>query len=164
MRAASHGVYDRYMAKVGIGGNLPGGMPQAERDRRSREAQLKQQAALAHPATPDQTIQEPGGGPSAGTSEPTGATPADVRTDRPAPSYVEQMPNGGKMECKYVESDRITVAQYYKDMANAESEEVNISGNLFNEKPKITYKVNGKEVENPLQAALNNGTCVISGY
>src|SRR3989344_4012001 len=79
-------------------------------------------------------------------------------------NYVEQMPNGGKMECKYVESDRITVAQYYKDMANAESEEVNISGNLFNEKPKITYKVNGKEVENPLQAALNNGTCVISVY
>src|SRR3989344_5522461 len=35
--------------------------------------------------------------------------------------YFEQMPNGGKMECKYSESERMAAAQYYKDVATAES-------------------------------------------
>jgi hypothetical protein len=35
--------------------------------------------------------------------------------------YVEQMPGGGKMECRYTESERKAVAQYYKDVAAAQS-------------------------------------------
>lgn len=29
-------------------------------------------------------------------------------------NYIEQMPNGGKMECKFSENERMAVAQYYK--------------------------------------------------
>lgn len=52
-------------------------------------------------------------------------------------SYVESMPNNGKMECNYTDDRRVIVAQYYKDMSSA---------------------------TNPLQTSLDDGSCVISGY
>lgn len=77
--------------------------------------------------------------------------------------YVEEMPNGGKMKCEYTESMRKAIVQYYNDLKNSESSgaEINFTsnGNL-----KVKYTIDGKEVENPLQEALNNGQCVISGY
>ena len=78
--------------------------------------------------------------------------------------YVEQMPNGGKMECKYSESERIAAAQYYKDVASAESAGTSVNTNLGNGEQKTTYTINGKVVDNPLQEAMNTGVCVISGY
>ena len=58
-------------------------------------------------------------------------------------NYVEQMPNEGKMECKYTESVRKAAAQYYKDIEEAES----------------------STVENPMQEAIDTGICIIiSGY
>src|SRR3989338_2319110 len=63
-------------------------------------------------------------------------------------NYVEQMPNGGKMECKYYESERVVVAQYYNDVASAES--VGTSVHVDSEGQKTTYTINGKGVENPL--------------
>ena len=36
-------------------------------------------------------------------------------------NYIEQMPNGGIMECKYTENNRKAVAQYYQDLSVAES-------------------------------------------
>jgi len=78
--------------------------------------------------------------------------------------YVEQMPNGGKMECKYSESERMAAAQYYKDVATAESAGTSVKANLGGGEQKATYTINGKVVDNPLQEAMNTGVCVISGY
>lgn len=79
-------------------------------------------------------------------------------------NYVEQMPNGGKMECKYSESERIAVARYYKDVANAESVGTSFSADLGSGEQKATHTINGKVVDNPLQEAMTSGACVISGY
>ena len=78
-------------------------------------------------------------------------------------NYVEQMPNGGKMECKFTESIRIAAVKYYKDVAAAESAETSVM-NLGSGEQKTTSTIDGKVVENPLQEALNSGICVISGY
>lgn len=78
--------------------------------------------------------------------------------------YVEQMPNGGKMECKYSESERIAVAQYYKDVASAESAGTSVNADLGSGEQKTTYTINGKVVDNPLQEFMNSGVCVITGY
>ncbi|MCX6751841.1 MAG: hypothetical protein NT161_03730 [Candidatus Nomurabacteria bacterium] len=79
-------------------------------------------------------------------------------------NYIEQMPNNGKMECKYPESERMAVAQYYKDVTTAESVETSANTNLGSGEKKTTYIINGKVVDNPLQEAMNIGVCVISGY
>jgi hypothetical protein len=65
-------------------------------------------------------------------------------------NYVEQMPNGGKMECRYSEEERMVIAQYYKDVAMAESVEASVNVNLESEEQNTTYTINGKVVENPL--------------
>jgi hypothetical protein len=79
-------------------------------------------------------------------------------------NYIEQMPNGGKMECKYTESERMAAAQYYRDVNSAESAETSASSDIGSGNQKTTYKVNGKMVENPLQEAMDSGVCVITGY
>jgi len=81
-------------------------------------------------------------------------------------NYVEQMPNGGKMTCKYSETDRMAVAQYYKDIASAGSVGTSVQMNLGSNSAvqKTQYTINGKVVENPLQEATNCGVCVVSGY
>lgn len=78
--------------------------------------------------------------------------------------YIEQMPNGGKLECKYTESERKAVAQYYKDVATTESVGTSVNANLGSGEQKTTYTINGKVVDNPLQEAMSSGVCVISGY
>ena len=78
--------------------------------------------------------------------------------------YFEQMPNGGKMECKYSESERMAAAQYYKDVATAESAGTSVNANLGSGEQKTTYTINGKVVDNPLQEFMNSGVCVITGY
>lgn len=76
------------------------------------------------------------------------------------------MPNGGKMECRYSVESRKAVAQYYRNIANAQSSGTKVEFSLGDEKQeaKYTYTINGKKVENPLQECLDNGTCTISGY
>lgn len=78
--------------------------------------------------------------------------------------YVEQMPNGGKMECKYTESERAVAAQYYIDVALAESTDSQTDIDLETGEQKKTYKINDKVVDNPLEELTNTGVCVISGY
>ena len=78
--------------------------------------------------------------------------------------YTEEMPNSGRMDCKYSESMRTAVAQYYRDVASASSIGFNASSNLATGQTLITYTINGQEVENPLQTALETEACVISGY
>jgi len=79
-------------------------------------------------------------------------------------NYVEQIPNGGKMECKYTESFRKIIAQYYKDMEYAESIGFEANINLGSGEQITKYTIDGKEVANPLQEATDTGICVISGY
>lgn len=78
--------------------------------------------------------------------------------------YREQMPNGGEMECNYAESERVAVAKYYKNLAAAESASTSLETNLTSGEQKVAYTINGKDVENPLQEAINSKICVISGY
>jgi hypothetical protein len=79
-------------------------------------------------------------------------------------NYVEQMPNGGKMECKYSETERRSVAQFYLDVAGAESVNTKMSISINEDNKQTTTSLDGKEVVNPLQVATDNGTCVIVGY
>ena len=78
--------------------------------------------------------------------------------------YDEQMPNNGKFECKYTESMRKAVAQYYRDLAAAQSTGTNATLDTRTGKSEANYTIDGKQVSNPLQEALDNGMCGISGY
>ena len=80
--------------------------------------------------------------------------------------YIEEMPNNGKMTCRYDTEQLPVIAQYYRDLALAESystsAKITIQGDQ--QEVKTTYTINNKEVDNPLQECMQNGTCVISGY
>lgn len=79
-------------------------------------------------------------------------------------NYVEQMPDNGKMECNYTESQRTAAAQFYKDVMAGKSSGASASWDLFSDEQKITNTIDGKKVDNPLQTFMNDGTCIISGY
>ena len=64
-------------------------------------------------------------------------------------AYQETMPNNGQMNCQYSTEVRSAVAQYYRDLANAESEEVRIQAGFGTSESKASYFINGKEVTNP---------------
>lgn len=76
--------------------------------------------------------------------------------------YVEEMPNGGQMNCRYDPELRTAIAQYYRDVAAAKTTAVDAQVN--EDRIRATYTIDGKEVENPLQEAMTNGQCDISGY
>jgi len=78
--------------------------------------------------------------------------------------YTEEMPNNGRMDCEYSESMRKAAAQYYKDVAAAESAGTSVKADLGSGEVETKYTIDGKEVENPLQEAMETGVCVISGY
>ena len=65
-------------------------------------------------------------------------------------TYIEQMPNGGKMEYAYSDTMRKAVVQYYRDLQKGGAGK--------------SYKIDGKEVTNPLQEALDVGQCKVLGY
>ncbi len=79
-------------------------------------------------------------------------------------NYTEQMPNNGRMDCKYTESMLGAIVSYHKDLASAEDFGMELQSDSNSGAPKVTYTIDGKEVENPLQEALDTGMCVISGY
>ncbi len=67
--------------------------------------------------------------------------------------YTEEMPGSGKtgsgiVDCEYSESVRRVIAQFQRD--------------IDNNQVKTLYTVNGKQVQNPMQEALNIGQCTIS--
>lgn len=76
--------------------------------------------------------------------------------------YIEQVPGGGKMECKFSESERVAVAQYYKALADAESFSSTYKGNA--EKNTSTTTIDSKAIDNPLTKFMNSGVCSVSGY
>ena len=73
--------------------------------------------------------------------------------------YVEQMPNGGKMECKYTQSERKAVAQFYKDVASAKTVTTH-SSIKFSSSSDTTSDttsettLDGKKVESPAQGFM----------
>ena len=80
--------------------------------------------------------------------------------------YTEEMPNNGKMTCRYEIEQLPVIAKYYRDVALAKSHSTSakITSHGDKQEVKTTYTINGKEVKNPLQECMKNGTCVISGY
>ncbi len=57
--------------------------------------------------------------------------------------YVEQMPNGGTMRCAYSETERRTIAQFYADIAAADSVKTEVSADLSTGQHAKTYLMNG---------------------
>ena len=80
--------------------------------------------------------------------------------------YSEEMPNNGKMTCRYDIEQLPVIAKYYRDVALAKSHSTSAKVTMDGDKQelKTTYTINGKEVRNPLQECMQNGTCLISGY
>lgn len=83
-------------------------------------------------------------------------------------NYVEEMPNGGRMECHYSASMRKAVAQYYADLVDPEKAHqvrgVRTTLNTETGKTTVVHTSDGKEITDPLQTALDQGDCVVSGY
>ncbi|MCK4670504.1 MAG: hypothetical protein KAT43_04835 [Nanoarchaeota archaeon] len=78
--------------------------------------------------------------------------------------YTEEMPNNGRMDCEYSESLRKAVAQYHRDVAAAESAGTSAKIDIGSGETETTYTIDGEEVENPFQEAMDTGACTISGY
>lgn len=78
--------------------------------------------------------------------------------------YRITMPNGGLMTCNVSEKQRVEIAKYLEQSATAERVESKTKVDLASGKSKTVTKIDGKEIEDPTQSALQNGTCKISGY
>lgn len=79
-------------------------------------------------------------------------------------NFVEEMPNNGKMTCTLDQEQQLAFAKYYNDFANAQSYSLNIHLESDPASQESTEKIDGVEIINPMQAAFDNGSCVISGY
>lgn len=78
-------------------------------------------------------------------------------------TFTEGMPNGLLMTCNFSEATRKSVARYYRDLAAADSFGTKTSQSVGeDDEQSTTYTIDGKEVENPLQETMENGTCVVS--
>ena len=74
---------------------------------------------------------------------------------------IEDMPGNGKMTCMYAHDLKTETAKYYRDLA---TRAVNSTAKISKQQPDTLNTVDQIEVENPLQAAIEKGQCVISGY
>jgi len=77
-------------------------------------------------------------------------------------TYLETMPGGMSMECSYLEEDGKSVARYYHQLAKASTSSTSAEISMSSKEVKTSYTIDGKAVSNPLDAALKNGTCIIS--
>ena len=75
--------------------------------------------------------------------------------------YIEEMPNTGEMKCIYAPDLRNATAKYYRNMA---TKSVKSIVKISKQQAETLNSVDQIEVENPLQAAIEKGQCVISGY
>ena len=76
----------------------------------------------------------------------------------------EEMPNKGMMTCHFNERQRQEVAAYLKKTAKAETIETKTNINIAGGKAKQVEKQDGTAVKNPLNEAMQDGACVVSGY
>ena len=75
--------------------------------------------------------------------------------------HIEDMPGNGKMTCMYPHDLKTATAKYYRDL---DTRAVNSTAKISKQQPDTLNTVDQIEVENPLQAAIEKGQCVISGY
>jgi hypothetical protein len=77
-------------------------------------------------------------------------------------AYVEQMPNGGSMECSYTASMRKDMADFVRLTYAADS----VQGRMRtgSEGTTTSTAVDGQKVRNPLDEALRSGACRVTGY
>jgi hypothetical protein len=80
--------------------------------------------------------------------------------------YEEQMPNNGLMTCHYSLSRLPDIAWFYAHPEAFENMKVNSFTQFVDGQPvtKNTYTVDGKEISHPLNEALEQKECKISGY
>ena len=71
----------------------------------------------------------------------------------------EELPGNLLMICNFDKSLRMAVAQYYEDSLNVSTDNLSIgtSGSIDD----LTYLVNGEEVSNPLQKAMDDKLCIL---
>lgn len=79
-------------------------------------------------------------------------------------NYIEEMPNSGQMECNFPKDSLEEYARFYRDSLSARTHGVEVNINFTSGETETKYTINGVEVENPLQEAMINGQCMISGY
>jgi len=85
---------------------------------------------------------------------------------------IEQMPNGGKMVCKFSDERRKEMAQYYEYQAKAWAKgSISFSAKIkfdsrsaSGNEAKTTTKIDGEEIRNILQEMTDSGECVVLGY
>jgi len=84
--------------------------------------------------------------------------------------YTEQMPNNELIECQFSDTDRLIIAQYFKDLTMADSyaTEVSVDSTDIESEDQtqveLEYTINDKQVTNPLQEAIDSGICTVSEY
>ena len=82
---------------------------------------------------------------------------------------VEEMPNGGKMQCRYSASMRRKVSRYMAtyQKAMAEGREIRFSGSkVLNQGGASHHEetIDGKKIVNPVIEGFESGACVVLGY
>ena len=77
----------------------------------------------------------------------------------------EEMPNKGMMTCRFDEKQRKAVATQLKQSAKSD-EAVGFKAEVdfATGKSKSSVYKNGKEIKDPLNEAMQDGSCVVSGY
>ena len=78
--------------------------------------------------------------------------------------YVEQMPGDMEMVCEYTEDMRNAMADMYELLDSGASMGTSSSTDMGAGETTTTYTIDGKEVENPLEEAINSGQCTIPTY
>lgn len=76
---------------------------------------------------------------------------------------LDEMPNRGKMECSFTDAMRAAASQYFKDIETAGSIGM-LAAITSGGRTGVNYTIDGKQVENPMQEALSQGQCIMSGY
>lgn len=76
----------------------------------------------------------------------------------------EEMPNKGMMTCQFSEKQGKETAVYLEQVMGAKTTETKATVDLGSGKTKTRTTVDGKPIADPYTRAMNDGTCVISGY
>ncbi|MEW5758620.1 MAG: hypothetical protein AB1755_04005 [Candidatus Omnitrophota bacterium] len=77
--------------------------------------------------------------------------------------YIQELPGGGKMECKLSPEFVKAMVQEYRDTMPIKSENGQTTNLKMDSGGKRKYMINSKEVTNVLQEAINCKECVMSG-
>jgi hypothetical protein len=77
---------------------------------------------------------------------------------------VEQMPNGGRMECSLTPGMRQSMAEFYRTTMAGGTTQTSTRTNLGTGATTTSTSVNGAAAANPLNDALQSGACKVVGY